>query len=647
MSTPVDCTVVVDGWRRLADGHPTDADDAPTALSGLSVTWGRGTTVDQVEPSTCTFDVMDPPDGGSFMDLLHLGGTIDVFAGADVPVADGQPVNLNGDFEATPAGSPLVWTNLYSGARAVVTSTRAHSGANSATITSTPPSTVSFDTGVVPPAPPSSDPSAWDDIPVVLAGTEWTQSAWLYPSIGGQLTIQDAFYPSPTAVPEASRYGPRVPVVWDPANPWQAAEITYTADYINDGTWLGLGITVDLAEWSDIKTIPDVAWSDAPGTWAEWGQWFVDDIAAIPPAATGTGRRDVLVFSGRITDMSAGWDDGPGTVVVSVTAADFTADLAQRDVAADPWPAEKLSMRFQHVLQGGGVLYTRYQIDPTLADWRVTYMDVDRQPVWPLLADLATSVDGVLWSATHRTTGPYLWLADPRTQSALYILYVGDDGLVHVAATSAGGRTIGLDACDVLLSPVDFRQSNSDVTTRVAVSWQEQTTDDAGQPAPTDRTTTVVDAAAEVAMGTRRAAVSTVLTLETDATAVANLLLGRLHLGGWRLGGLTWRTDTTDMNPGQTGRVLDLLDGTRRLAAPIVLENLPPWAPGAGAALPLLLQGGQYAYEDGQWTLNLTTSSAAAQGTSLPWTDLDPEWAWLEFAPDVAWSDLVGVAGNS
>jgi hypothetical protein len=44
--------------------------------------------------------------------------------------------------------------------------------------------------------------------------------------------------------------------------------------------------------------------------------------------------------------------------------------------------------------------------------------------------------------------------------------------------------------------------------------------------------------------------------------------------------------------------------------------------------------------------LNLTTSTAAAQGTSLPWTDLDPGWAWLEFAPDVAWSDLVGVAGT-
>ena len=41
--------------------HPRRPDlDAPTALTSLSVTWGRATTVDQVEPSTCTFDADGP-----------------------------------------------------------------------------------------------------------------------------------------------------------------------------------------------------------------------------------------------------------------------------------------------------------------------------------------------------------------------------------------------------------------------------------------------------------------------------------------------------------------------------------------------------------------------------------------------------------
>jgi hypothetical protein len=287
----------------------------------------------------------------------------------------------------------------------------------------------------------------------------------------------------------------------------------------------------------------------------------------------------------------------------------------------------------------------RYSIEPSLADWRVSYLDVDRQQAWPLLADLATSVDGVLWAATHRTTGPYLWLADPRVQAALYELYLGDDGLVHVAPTSSVDRAIEVDACDVLLGPVLWRQAVSDVTTRVAVSWQDQTVDpDTLLPAPTERNSTVVDATLEARLGTRRAAVSTLLTTADDAVEVAALLLGRLHLQSWRVGGLTWRTDLTDMNPDQVVRTLDLLDGTRRLGAAVLLTNLADWSPTGGGTLPLLLQGGQYTFEDGQWTLELVTSSAASQGASLPWTALDPTWAWNEFAPDVAWTDLAGVA---
>jgi hypothetical protein len=122
------------------------------------------------------------------------------------------------------------------------------------------------------------------------------------------------------------------------------------------------------------------------------------------------------------------------------------------------------------------------------------------------------------------------------------------------------------------------------------------------------------------------------------------LLLARLHLASWRVGGLTWLTDPADLDPDRTGRVLDLLDGTRRLGAAILLTNLPAWAPSGGATLPLLLQGGTYTFDDGEWALNLTTSSAAAQGSALPWTDLDPSWAWNEFDPTIDWADLVGVA---
>jgi hypothetical protein len=643
MSTPVGCTLYVDG-ARVADGTPGDPEAAPTALSGLSLSWGRTTTVDQVEPSTCSFELMDPPGGGSFLNLLYTGARVDVVASAAVPGQPGQPVNVDGGFEAAATGIDLHWTNLYSGHYGQATAARAHTGAHSATIIdrSATPNAVTFDSGVIPPAPPSSDPSAWDHIPVLHNGDVWTAAAWLYPPIGGTVAVQAAVYASPSA--QASRYGTRLDLPWQQAQSWQPAALTYTGGTgADDGKWLGVGLTLTFAAWNAIGAIPAVTWAAAPGSWADWRGWSVDDVAVIPPDDAAP-RRDVLVFSGRVTDLVAGWDESPPAVVCGVTAADFTADLAQRDVGAEPWPAEHLDDRFYRIVTAAD-MPVRYSIEPSLADWRVSYLDVDRQQAWPLLADLATSVDGVLWAATHRTTGPYLWLADPRVQAALYELYLGDDGLVHVAPTSSVDRAIEVDACDVLLGPVLWRQAVSDVTTRVAVSWQDQTVDpDTLLPAPTERNSTVVDATLEARLGTRRAAVSTLLTTADDAVEVAALLLGRLHLQSWRVGGLTWRTDLTDMNPDQVVRTLDLLDGTRRLGAAVLLTNLADWSPTGGGTLPLLLQGGQYTFEDGQWTLELVTSSAASQGASLPWTALDPTWAWNEFAPDVAWTDLAGVA---
>jgi hypothetical protein len=647
MTTPIGCTLYVNG-ARVADGTPGDRDDAPTALSGLSMTWGRATTVDQVEPSTCSFQLLDPPGGGSFLNLLHTGAAVQVRAAADVPGSPGEPVNIDGGFESAPLNSDLSWTDLYSGHTARATNVRAHTGRQSATIIdqSAPPNTVTFDSGIIPPAATSSNVSAWDHIQTMQPDETWTVSAWVYPPVDGTVTVQPAAYSSPTGQTFTPRVGPRVDVPWNAAQPWQYVAVDYTAAAGDAGKWIGLGLTLDFAAWSDVAAA--TTWNTAASTWTQWRTWYIDDVAMTPPADTDpVVHRDVTVFSGRITDLDAGYDPTAGAVVCSVTAADFTADLAQRDVSAEPWPAETLSARFAHIIAGAGLTGTvDYTIAPTLSGWSVSYLDVDRQQCWPLLADLATSVDGVLWSATHRTSGPYLWLADPRVQSALYVLYVGDDGLVHVGPTGAAAAAIELDACDVLLDPVVFKQAVSDVVTRVALSWQEQTVDDKGQPAPTDRTNTLIDAALENDLGTRRAAVSTQLVSSTDADSVAALILGRLRLQSWRVGGLTWNTATSDMNADQTVRTLDLLDGTSRLAAPILLTNLADWSPTGGGTLPLLLQGGTYVFDAGYWTLNLVTSSAAAQGTSLTWTDVDPAYDWTDIGGDVSWTDLAGVAAQ-
>jgi hypothetical protein len=639
MTTPIGCTLYVDG-NRVADGTPGDPDQAPTALSGLSVTWGRSTTVDQVEPSTCTFDLMDPPGAGSFLDLLYTGARVDVTASGIAAAAPGTPVNADPGFESGTPGSTVPGSFVLTNAGATLVYTRAAAAAGVQSALWAQATWQAADVVKVYPGPLSSDPTAWDHLQTVQPGEDWSVTATVRAAAGSVVLLAIWLY----SKPDGTTLGSWIGAAEHPATgDWQTLTTGFTATPEQAGTWAGLQMTVWYTKW----TAATGTWNDAAGTWKQLTDVYLDDVAILPPATEGGNiLREVAVFSGRVTDLDAGWDNGPGTVVCSVTAADFTADLAQRDVGAPAWYVETLATRFDNILYGAGLHSAiRYTIAPTLANWLVTYMDVDRQQCWPLLADLATSVDGVLWSATHRTTGPYLWLADPRVQSALYVLYVGDDGLVHVGPTAAADAAIQLDACDVLLEPVVWKQAVSDVTTRVAVTWQEQAVDDDGEPTtPTERTYTLIDAALEARLGTRRAAVSTVLVSEADATSIAQLLLGRLHLASWRVGGLTWLTDPDDLDPDRAGRVLDLLDGTRRLGAAVLLTNLPPWAPNGGGTLPLLLQGGTYTFDDGRWALNLTTSSAAAQGSSLPWTDLDPAYAWNEVAPDVAWSDLAGVA---
>jgi hypothetical protein len=269
---------------------------------------------------------------------------------------------------------------------------------------------------------------------------------------------------------------------------------------------------------------------------------------------------------------------------------------------------------------------------------------VDRQPATGLLEDLATSVDGVLWSATHQVSGPYLRVEDPsnRPPGAMLAL-VG--GVVVIVPTTSGG--LALSACDVLRDPVSYVENVSDVATRVSVTWQQQVT---GPPPSTDeQTVVVVDASREGygpgRYGTRRYGISTQLQASADALAVANRILNRTVVG-WRVAGLA--IDTADLaledsDPtAATNQVLTLLDGTSRNGLLLRLTDLPAWAP-AHPDSAVYLEGGHYRFEDGRWVLELVASSAKNLGQSVQWNQAPAAWTWNQFDPTIRWDDLAGV----
>ena len=135
----------------------------------------------------------------------------------------------------------------------------------------------------------------------------------------------------------------------------------------------------------------------------------------------------MLVFAGRITDLSATIDDPDGTIRVAVTAVDQLADLENRYVGDEPWLAEPFATRVGRILAAADVTVAAL-IDESLRDLIVTWRDVDNQSAGALIAELAAGVDGVLWSATHSTTGPYLWIEDVAGRAQTQVLELKSAG---------------------------------------------------------------------------------------------------------------------------------------------------------------------------------------------------------------------------
>lgn len=628
MSSGVTCTLYVDG-QRVADGSPGDADLDPTALSGLSFTWGRADTVSQPDASSCQFTLVDQPGGGSFVGAFRTGMPVAVTATGILYADPTTSTITDPSFDATPIGQTP--TNIrVSQSHATV---QAGPGARQA-LELVPVDGLVAHGVLIAPDTFSSLPEAWDHIPQTAAAQTWQINVDVYAPPGADVALQPVLIIDPTGA-QVVALGDPVSVAGDGA--WQTLSTLVVPD--RPGAWVGvrLGIYPTGYLWMDVPGV----WADYAGgpSWVDLAAVYVDDVEVLAPSEHSI--RTVLAFAGRITDLVAGYDDGSGAPLVEVTAIDFTADLENVRVGDTPWAVEPFDTRFARVVALSGLPVDTI-IDPGLAGIPLSYQDVDSQPAGGLLKDYAQSVDAVLWSAVHQTTGAYLRVEDPTERPSSLMLSDDVDGIVRIVPAAL---TVAqpISACDVLRDPVQWTQSVADVTTGADVTWLEQTLNDDGIPDPTERTVTIVDPALEAGYGPRRIALSTLLTTEADADAVALQLLARTSFSGWRASGLT--IDDQSVETPDTAAalmLLRLLDGTSRNGLAVLLTDLPAWSPVPGP-LPAYLEGGTYSYVDGGWVLELTVSSSTGQGNSVHWDELDPAWAWAEFDPTIGWVDLVGV----
>lgn len=645
---PPTCTLWLNG-SRFADGQPGEPDDAPVALTGLVVTWGRASTIDQPSAATCAFSVLDAPGGQRFNDAgLQIGARIMVRADATIYPDPTRSIVVDPSFESAATGSvPSVLSTNVAAGRPVVSTTRAHTGTKSARID---PADASRSVRVIlPPAPLSAahDASAWDAVPKTTAGQSWSVglSVWLGAWLGfvPTATVRPAYFDRPWG-PARAVSGPSVAKGAPDANGWTvfAGTVTPPAD-----VWIG--VCLDLyptgPRWDDVA--PAVSWDSlaASPVWDSLAVVYVDDVTVLAPA-TGAARAG-CVFNGRLTDLQARYDTDAGATIVDAIAQDDTAELANRYTGSLPaWPAESLATRMGRIVAGSGQSIG-YTIDPSAQAYQVSYRaNTESAPALSLARDLAASVAGALWCATSLSTGPYLYLEDMNSRPAMLVLVKQGSVIVIAPPTVAPRGAVTVDACSVLLDPVQWEQTTADIATRTVVSYQDQT-----DPVnPKAMTVSSVDAVAEQTYGRLRLQLDTELTAKTDAQYISDALLARVTASSmtlWRVAGLTWRAELDEpLTPAQLSAVMQILDGATRLGLPILLTNLPSWSPvpAKTTVAPLYLEGGRMSNTDGRWQLELVTSNAAAMGAgAVKWDQLDASWQWDQFDPSVTWNELNGV----
>jgi len=625
MSTGVSCTVYVDGVR-AADGSPGDPSAAPTVLSELAVAWGRPDTMTQPAPDACTFSVYDPA-GVGFGSTYRVGHRVDIEAHGDTYPDPSVETLTNPGFETT----AVTW--VPTGGTATRTTTRARTGTYSLALQ---PTTAGVPAAVflapAPFEPAGTNPDAWDAIPTTAVGQTWAASVSVWVPLGASVTVRAALFTGPYATAGTPAGTPRTV---DGTGAWQTLTAEHTTQV--DDQWVGLWLRLEPTgpAWDQVD--PALTWDqvDPALTWDDQGTLYIDDASVVAPAA-GTSR-GVLVFSGRITDLHTTWDGGP---TLEVAAVGFSADLDNVLIGDVPWPVESVDTRTHRILALAGLPIT-IDIDTSIDQTLLTWRDVDAQGAAGLLQEIAVSVDAVLWPAVHQTIGAYLRLEDPALRVALLELALVD-GVITVVQGDPG-TGFDLSACMVLRDPVTWVQDVADVITRAQVGWLLQGVDDKGKPTTTQVQEVLVDAALEAQHGVRAVSLSTQLQAAVDASDVAQRILSRSSPDAWRADGLT--VDDDDVNPGPAGvaLVLDLLDGTSRIGAPLVLGDLPPWSP-AGAAAAVYLEGGTFQFVDGRWVLALTVSAGAGLGGSAAWDELDPAWTWNQWDPNLTWNDLRGAA---
>lgn len=335
----------------------------------------------------------------------------------------------------------------------------------------------------------------------------------------------------------------------------------------------------------------DLAWGEGESLPAT-----VDVGARVDVFTTVPGFAPVTRFTGRITDVSLGWDDAGGltpvTGLAQVIAVGTIADLGRRVVGATPFPTEDDGDRVARVASLAGMPLDPFQSDPGTV--QLLARDVDSKAALAVMHEAAASASGMVWQTR--------------------------DGQVSYA--DAGHRhnvpvSLTLDACDVLVTPTWVRNLDG-LTNDVSVGYGVAA---GGTEQPRYLAT---DPTSIARWGRYAFTTATELAALADAQAVGNLAMLRNNRPVWVLSAIP--VDVDGLDAAETFNLLTL-----DLNSLVQLTGLP-YIAGAPTEFPAWVEGWTETLTHGTHALELALSDYCR--TSVPVTWNEPYATTWDGVPD-------------
>lgn len=343
---------------------------------------------------------------------------------------------------------------------------------------------------------------------------------------------------------------------------------------------------------------------------------------------------EFCIFSGRVASAPITWDEKAHAARITLTCNEWTSNLKNHKVGAEPWPPEDAFLRVSRI---GNLCGIKWSIGSgILLDTLAAPRDVDSRPALDLIHEYATAIGAVAWPCRNDTFGEYLLLeAEDSRVNFLKVTYdrtgrasitINNDAwqptTVDAAALRRAGVTVDRDvstlasavrvSCKQTIPPAADGPSISDPR-----AWEdyEVFVDDPGRArefgAHEIHITAGISAHPEMVSQHRR----TMKTPEDLARAV----LVRCAPGHWKIQGLTLDSRA----PTATTEIMTkLLSITERPGHAIILRNMPEWLPGA-PSIPVYLEGATSTLTGKYWEVALTITHGGSQFSAITFKQCD------------------------